>query len=80
MYMYGGFLHACPGAKVRVITCEKRYRVCSIHLAFESKRVYSQLAASETCTGLCVVSRGHALTLLEMVVCTDVRTYDLCNC
>ena len=35
-----------------------------MRLAFESKRVYSQLAASETCTGLRVVSRGHALTSL----------------
>ena len=27
------------------------FRVCSMRLAFESKRVYSLLAASETCTG-----------------------------
>ena len=45
------------------------FRVFSIRLAFESKRVYSQLAVSETCTSLRVVSRGHALTSLARAVC-----------
>ena len=63
---------------MRLAVCVNAFRVYSMRLALESKRVYSQLAASETCTGLCVVSRGHALTLLGGP--RGARTYDLCNC
>ena len=47
-------LTACLGLRLAVRVSV--FRVCSIRLTFESKRVYSQLAASETYTSLRVYS------------------------